>query len=152
MEKNFSVLAYFNYDLEKLLDEFNHYYTIKYSAIPIYFRTIFLYFSNLSEISLQELIHSQFDVHKATILEKILPAHKQILTPEIVFRNMRDTNLPAIHYANLFRYCYFFYELFLTYIQTEQERNLIVLASQMPIIEYNLNLVAKVTKSSHKRA
>jgi len=72
----YHVLAYFNYDIEKLLDEFNHYYNIKYYEIPTYYQTTFMYFTHLSEIALQHLIKHRFPVKQAKALTRVLPGHR----------------------------------------------------------------------------
>jgi hypothetical protein len=149
METNkYQVLSYFKYDIEKLLDEFNNYYSIKQVRMPNHFRTIFLYFSNLSEIGLQSLIHSQFDVKNAKQITKVLPSYPNRLTSKELRQNMSQLQMNPVHYEGLFTFSYYFYEIFLNYVKNNQAKPLLHLGSQMPIIENNIQLLKETIKGS----
>jgi len=64
-EQELTLIQYFNYDLEVLLDEFNNYYALKYNQLPLYVQALYLYFSHLAENSLELLIKSQFNYKQA---------------------------------------------------------------------------------------
>jgi len=56
-----TLIEYFNYDLEKLLNEFNNYYVTRSQKIPLQIQTLFIYFSHLAENSLQLLINLNYN-------------------------------------------------------------------------------------------
>lgn len=143
---NYHVLSYFHYDLEKLLDEFNNYYTIKQYEIPTYYQTIFMYFTHLSEIGLQILIKSQFNVKDARQMVQILPAHLRLYTEQDFIQNMQQLRLPPIHYYGLFIYSYYFYEIYIDYLKNNYEKSLNHLASQLPIVEANIHLLNRIIR------
>jgi hypothetical protein len=145
---NFNVLSYFNYDIERVLDEFNNYYNIEYHKIPTYFRTIFLYFTNLSENSLQTLIQAKYDIKNAQDLMKIIPIHKRELTSQDIMKNMQQVKLTPLQYYGLYCFSYYFYEVFLDYIKFNNPKPLNKLASQIPIIEGNINRLKIIIKKS----
>lgn len=147
---NERVLTYFKYDLEKLLDEFNTYYNIKHQEIPLYFRSIFLYFTNLSEIGLQTLLHANYNTHNAQELFYVLPSHLKVYTRDELLENMNQLGLSPIHYYGLFLFSYYFYETFLEYIKMSVERNLIELTTQIPNVETNALLLLEIIKRGCK--
>ncbi|HEY8364852.1 MAG TPA: hypothetical protein VIK84_04700, partial [Haloplasmataceae bacterium] len=63
--KENSLIEYFDYDLERLLNEFNNYYVLKAKNLPLYIQSLYLYFSHLAENSLQLLITENFNHKKA---------------------------------------------------------------------------------------
>jgi hypothetical protein len=145
---NFNVLSYFNYDIERVLDEFNNYYNIEYHKIPTYFRTIFLYFTNLSENALQTLIQAKYDIKNAQDLMKIIPIHKRALQSQEIINNIQQVKLPPTQYYGLYCFSYYFYEVFLDYIKFNNPKPLTKLASQIPIIEENITLLKTIIKKS----
>lgn len=148
---NYGILNYYNYDIEKVLDEFNNYYNIKQRKIPIHFQTIYLYFSNLSERSLRTLIQSNYNIKNAKEITRLIPIYQDYLTKDQIIQNMNDLNVTPMQYYGLISYSYYFYEVFLYYIRNDQEKQLIHLASRIPIIEYNLKLIERLIKSPQQR-
>lgn len=145
------ILSYFKYDMESLLNEFNNYYNIKHQEMSRYLQTFFYYFSNLSEIGLQILIHSQYPIHEAKVLHLVLPNHEKIYTSNEFIQNMNQLNLRPEHYYGLFIFSYFFYERFLDYIKFGYEKPVEHIITQIPIIETNILTLLEVIKSPLKR-
>jgi hypothetical protein len=142
LNKN-ALIEYFNYDLEKLLNEFNNYYVLKATKLPLYIQTLFLYFSHLAENSLQLLINNKYNYQNAIDV---------INVPNIYIKPYNETEInnflnnyrqnPQIFYG-LAGYPLYFFTNFLAYVKYNQEKGLNLINKNIPNIEHNLNLIRK---------
>lgn len=141
MEFNENVIKYFKYDLEKILDEFNNYYNLKNTKIPLHIQVLYLYFSNLSENSLQLLINSNYNVKNALDIEYIPSFYTKAYNQQEINVIVKKSNIKPIHFYGLAAFSLYFFELFLKYIKYNHEGSLKVLFKNIPIVEHNLNLI-----------
>lgn len=144
---NYHVLAYFNYDSELLLDEFNHYYNIKQQEIPPYYLSIFMYFTHLSELGLQILIKNNYHFKQAQEISGILPAYIKIYTEDEFLYNMQRLKLKPLHYYGLFLYAYYFFEIYIDFLKNGYEKSLNHLSHQLPVIEANIRSLNRLLPS-----
>ena len=66
-----TITEYFNYDLEKIIDEFNHFYSAHQQTLTPHFQSLYLYFSHLAENSIQLLINSNYNVNHALDIDYV---------------------------------------------------------------------------------
>lgn len=139
-----SLIEYFNYDLEKMLDEFNNYYVLKSPKIPLNIQVLYLYFSHLAENSLELLINSKYNVKSAIDIVNM---------PIIYIKPFSDTELNSFlqkyrvnpkHFYGLLGFSLYFFEFFLQYIKYNNDKYLNELFKNITIIENNLKLIRKI--------
>ena len=136
-----SLIKYFNYDLEKLLNEFNNYYVLKSGKLPSYIQALFLYFSHLAENSLHVLIDNNYNIRYAKEIEYVPKIDRKVFTAEEMTAIIRNKPLnPVIFYA-LTGFSLNFFEKFLLYIKYGDEKGIHLLLKNLPVIEDNLHLI-----------
>lgn len=139
-----SLLEYFNYNLETLLNEFNNYYITKSPTIPIFIQTLYLYFSHLAENSLQLLIKNKFNYQNALdILNTPNIYQKPYTQTEIQYFLRNYQHNPQIFYG-LVGFPLYFFVFFLKFIKYNDDKDLNLLLKNIPIIENNLNMIRQL--------
>lgn len=141
---NKSLIEYFNYNLEKLLNEFNNYYVLKSANLPLYIQSLYLYFSHLAENSLQLLINNKFNYQYALDIVNIPNIYIKTYSEQeinLFLKNFRHN--PQIFYG-LAGFPLYFFTFFLNYIKYNDENGLILLFKNIPIIESNLHLIRQI--------
>jgi len=136
-----NVIRYFNYDLEKILDEYNHYYVSKAQLMPVHIQVLYLYFSNLAENSLQILINSNYNVKSALDIENIPHLYIKPYSQTEINNLVKKSNLKPIQFYGLASFSIYFFEFFLKYTKYNHEDSLTILFKNIPIIEHNINLL-----------
>lgn len=143
-EQELTLIQYFNYDLEVLLDEFNNYYALKYNQLPLYVQALYLYFSHLAENSLELLIKRQFNYKQAYDIVNVPRIYKKRFTETEVYNYLKNYQPRGEIFYGLIGYPLYFFEALLDYIKYEQERGIHKILMNLPIIEENLRLIRKL--------
>lgn len=143
-DKELSLIQYFNYDLEVLLDEFNNYYSLKYNQLPLYIQAIYLYFSHLAENSLELLIKNQFNYKQAYDIVNVPRIYKKHFTEAEIHSYLKSYRPRGEIFYGLIGYPLYFFEAFLDYIRYEHEKRIHKILTNIPIIEDNLRLIRKL--------
>ena|SRR5690554_3163344 len=138
-----SLIEYFNYNLENLLNEFNNYYIMKSRKLSLFIQTLYLYFSHLAENSLQLLINNNFAYQNALDIINIPNIYIKPYSKEeinLFLKNYQQN--PQIFYG-LSGFPLYFFKFFLNYIKYNDDKGLNLLFKNIPIIEENLDLIRK---------
>ncbi|ERJ13371.1 hypothetical protein [Haloplasma contractile] len=135
------VLNYFKYNLINILDEFEFYYTNNYKNMPLYIRSLYLYFSNLAENSIIILKKNNYDPTVAEELNTIPNIYKRELSHEDIKKWLFNKKISNDQFLGLCLFPIYFYDRFLHYIKYDMEKSLNLLYINIPIIESNLTKI-----------
>ncbi|MDF2700725.1 MAG: hypothetical protein K0Q49_2288 [Haloplasmataceae bacterium] len=136
-----SIIEYFNYDLEKMIDEFNNYYVLKAIKIPTHIQSLYLYFSHLAENSIQLLINSNYNVKNAFDIVNIPGIYIKPYSTEEINQFFQKTRLNHKHFYGLAGFSMYFFDIFYQYIKFNDAKGLDILFKNIPIVEQNLGLI-----------
>lgn len=139
-----NLIEYFNYDLEKLLDEFNNYYVLKSAKIPLQYQVLFLYFSHLAENSLQLLIDIKYNIKYATAIINIPSIYIKPYSRQEINHFLQKMGVNPKQFYGLTGFSLYFFEIFLQYIRYNDEKELLVILKNIPVIEKNLRTIYKI--------
>ncbi len=138
-----SLIEYFNYDLEKALDEFNNYYVLKSPKIPLNIQVLYLYFSHLAENSLAFLINYNYNIKSAVDIINMPIIYIKPLSEVEIYNFLQKYQINPRHFYGLVGFSLYFFEFFLQYIKYNNDKYLFELYKNIPIIEDNLKLIRK---------
>ncbi len=139
-----TLIEYFNYDLESLLNEFNNYYVLKAAKLPLYIQSLYLYFSHLAENSLQLLIVNNFNYKKAYDIVNVPNIYIKPYSEEEINRFLKNYRPNGQIFYGLAGFSLYFFEFFLNYVKYTHEKGIHILLKNIPIIEDNLSLIRKL--------
>ncbi len=137
------LIEYFNYDLEKLLNEFNNYYVLKSPKIPLHIQSLYLYFSHLAENSLHLLIDLNYNYQHALDIINIPNIYIKPYKEEEINKFLHNYRSNTKIFYGLAGFSLYFFEAFLAYVKYTQEKNIYLIFKNIPIIEENLNKIRK---------
>lgn len=138
-----TLIEYFNYDLEKLLNEFNNYYVLKSPKLPLQIQTLYLYFSHMAENSLQLLIKLNYNYKYALDIVNVPSIYIKPYSETEINQFLKNYRPNAQIFYSLAGFSLYFFEIFLKYVKYNQDKDIYLLFKNIPIIEENLNLIHK---------
>jgi len=139
-----TLIEYFNYDLEKLLNEFNNYYVTRSQKIPLQIQTLFIYFSHLAENSLQLLINLNYNYKYAMDIVNVPSIYIKPYSEEEINQFLKNYRPNAEVFYGLTGFSLYFFDIFLSYVKYNQENDINLLFKNIPIIEENLRQIRKL--------
>lgn len=139
-----SLIQYFNYDLEKLLNEFNNYYVLKSPKLPLHMQSLYLYFSHLAENSLDLLINEKYNYQHALDIVNIPNIYIKPYSEEEINRFLNNYRPNTKIFYGLAGFSLYFFESFLAYVKYNQEKDINEINKNIPIIEKNLSKIRKL--------
>lgn len=142
--KENSLIEYFDYDLERLLNEFNNYYVLKAKNLPLYIQSLYLYFSHLAENSLQLLITENFNHKKAIDILYVPNMYIKPYSEEEINSFLKNYQANTKIFYGLAGFSLYFFVYFLAYIKYSDEKGINLILKNIPIIEKNLNLIHRL--------
>ncbi len=139
-----TLIEYFNYDLEKLLNEFNNYYILKSPKLPLHIQALYLYFSHLAENSLELLIKLNFNYQNAHDIVNVPSIYIKPYSESEINQFLKNYQPNSKIFYGLTGFSLYFFEYFLQYAKFNQENDIQILFKNIPIIEANLKLIHKL--------
>lgn len=137
------LLRHFDFNLERIVDEFDLYFKDRSETMPNHIKSLYYYYSHLAENAVVLLVRSNFKFPKKQELYENPSIVLDLIPDEVIEERLNDQSVSKYHYLGILQFPLGFYVSFLEYIQFDIEKPLQLYFKNIPLVEQNIENIQR---------